>query len=701
MQFLIYKQTFLLRFFYIADINCKCFKIICFLNYMLEGDILKSQNNNRNNRNLDVNLKESGEKKTIFSDWLFKLPGYENFLSFICKLSIRRRLIIFFLILSIIPILVVGLISYHSSERTITNKITKYSLESLIQATTTLDLKMQKYENLSVQLQINNENQTAINDFIKTSSDKSKEMILKTIKDCLAFDADVHYIILGSLQDNSCIGTGFGDLESVFAKFKESDVYEEALNTRSDLCWGIFDTDIAMVRTIYNLTTNEPIAVFTVIFYGYKLNQLINASRYDDSAVLSLKNRPYSLLLRLDGKILSSPNSEEIGTEISNLLHSSKITNILQENQSRNGYFFDQIENKNILVTYNQIPSRNWYVLGLAENNYLYKETKMLGIFTFLIILIISLIAIIISYCVSLSISIPLDQVKGAMEKAKNGDLTVEVEINTQDELNELGNSFNLMTAKIGDLIRDAKEAVTSVSKHSKVLESSSIQSAQSAEAVSTASSEITKGTIEQTSEAEKTARQMSVLANEIEVAATKSVEVEKITSSTRNLSLRSKAILELLIQKANETDIITNTIASDISDLNKRSEEIKSITELISNIAEQTNLLALNAAIEAARAQEKGLGFAVVAEEVNKLAGRSETAATTINQILGGIQEKALSSTENVAKAHQIVLEQLQVVSQTQETFEEIILLLTVLPTLTVISGVLTKLKMKLHRPL
>ncbi len=548
---------------------------------------LKPQNNFSSNSE-DVNLKKNRSGKLHFAAWLLKLPGYNKFINFICKLSIRRRLIIFFLFLSIIPITFVGLVSFYSSQKTITNKITKYSLESLIQATTTLELKMQKYEDLSVQLQVHNESKNAINDFIKTGSESSAEKIQKTIKDSLAFDTDVRHIILGSLQNNSFVSTGYGDLENIFIKFKESDVCEEALRTKGQTCWGIFENDIAMVRSIYDLSTNEPIGVFTVIFYGYKINQLINASRYDDSAALSLKNRPYSVLLKSNGEILSSPNREDVGTKITDLLHSSKIIDILQVNQSRNGYFLDQLANKDVLVTYNQIPSRNWYIFGLAENNYLFKEIRMVGLLTFLIIFIISLFAVAISYCVSLSISIPLDQVKGAMEKAKNGDLTVKVEINTQDELNELGDSFNLMTSQIGELIRDTKEAVTSVSKHSKVLESGSIQSVQSAEAVSNASSEITKGTIEQTSEAEKTARQMSVLAGEIEVAATKSSEVEEITNSTRDLSLRSKSILELLIQKAKETDNITNTIASDISDLNKSSEEIKSITELISNIAEQ-----------------------------------------------------------------------------------------------------------------
>jgi len=163
-------------------------------------------------------------------------------------------------------------------------------------------------------------------------------------------------------------------------------------------------------------------------------------------------------------------------------------------------------------------------------------------------------------------------------------------------------------------------------------------------------------------------------LAEEIDVAAIKFKDVELISNHTRDLSMRSKSIMEDLIRKANETNQITATINNDISELNKRSEEIREVTDLIANIAEQTNLLALNAAIEAARAHELGSGFAVVADEITKLANRTDTAAKAIKDLLKGIEDKALNSSTNVARAHGIVIEQLNVVSQTQATFDEII---------------------------
>ncbi|HEX3045291.1 MAG TPA: methyl-accepting chemotaxis protein, partial [Bacillota bacterium] len=197
---------------------------------------------------------------------------------------------------------------------------------------------------------------------------------------------------------------------------------------------------------------------------------------------------------------------------------------------------------------------------------------------------------------------------------------------------------------------------------------------AEAARMISSVAEEISKGTTVQTTEAENTASKMGELADKISGAATKSREVEKIAASARELSITAKDIIAKLVQRAKEADQITNIITTDIKEMNSRAEEIRMITELISNIAEQTNLLALNASIEAARAKEFGKGFAVVANEVTKVATQSQETAVTINDILMNIQSKSINSAENAAKAHKAVEEQLSAVQQAQKTFDEII---------------------------
>lgn len=602
-----------------------------------------------------------------------KLQNFTGFTALFGRLSIRRRLIAFFCVLSLVPITIIGLISYYSSKNAIAAKTAKYSVDSQVQTMVNLDLKLKKYEDLSTQLQINSQTNQAVVEYIGTGSIEAAGLVKEVITTTLALDEDIRSIFIGSLQDGTCIGAGFDDPSGIYPHFKRTKFFRDALRAKNQVLWGTYESDMVMTRVINNFSTGEPIAVYGVIFRGYKINKLVNPGLYNDANAVSLKNRPYTIIIKQDGMILSSPNTDDVGVQITRILHHPKIRQILSRNGEENGNFFDRILLQGVLVTYSRIVNKNWYLVGISPDSYLYAEIRAVGIATFLIAVIIGMIAVVVSLLVSFSISKPLNQVKDAMQKAAGGDLTAKVAINTHDELADLGKSFNQMTAQIGELIHDTKAAVVTVSNHSQALEASSNQSAQSAEAVNAATTEITKGTIEQTTEAETTVRQMGELAQEIENVVFKSEEMGKITGSTMELSIQSREIVAKLSQKASETDKITDTITQKIQELSESAEEIRNITDVINGIAEQTNLLALNAAIEAARAGEMGQGFAVVAEEVNKLASQSREAVSTINNILKGIQTKTSISAQTAAQAHQIVEEQLETVHMTQKAFDEI----------------------------
>jgi methyl-accepting chemotaxis protein len=260
------------------------------------------------------------------------------------------------------------------------------------------------------------------------------------------------------------------------------------------------------------------------------------------------------------------------------------------------------------------------------------------------------------------------------MRQAEEGNLATRVQIDSRDELGNLGWSFNHMVGKMVGLILETKNAITAVFKHSDTLIDSVKQSAQSAESVAAATEQISQGMIEQTNETERSSQQMGELSVQIELLVNKAEQVEAITNSTKALSLRTKETVGLLTEKTDETDRITNTINKDMTDLIGSAGEISKITDLIANIAEQTTLLALNAAIEAARAGAAGRGFAVVADEVNKLALESQEAASTINKILERIEDKSKTSSETVQMVRSTMTDQKNAVLLVEKSFEGVI---------------------------
>jgi methyl-accepting chemotaxis protein len=618
-----------------------------------------------------MKTKQSDKKKQIKSKSL--LFDYSPFMKLISKLSIQRRLFILFITLSLIPIVSIGLISYYNSKKAITEKIVDYSIDSLIQSVVNLDLKLKKYENLGISFQINQENNQAVTDFINTSSTSSATQITKLLKNAVALDEEVRTTFIGSLHKDFSVGTGFEQPQKIFKELKKTDLIEQALNSESKMFWSNYKTDMIFLRILNDFATGSPVGVFGIIFHGYRLSRLINPSLYNDANAVSVQNRPYTIIVQQNGRILCSPNLDDIGLLTNNLLHNSRIKQIFQENVPANGNFLDEIRGQKVLLTYNRLNNKKWYLLCVSPYTYLYKEIYAVGIMTLIIAAAICLIAFTVSQLVTLSISIPLSQVKQAMHKAEKGQLTEIITINTQDELAELGKSYNQMTTHIGKLIKETKEAIAALSEHSFSLETNSNQSSESAKAVSTATTEITKGALEQTAEAEKTVQQMNALATEIDKVVSESCTMKQITDSTKNISINSKNTVEQLILKANATDQITNTIAQNIQELNFSADEIEKITKIINDISEQVNLLGLNAAIEAARAGESGRGFAVVAQEVNKLASQSKNATIIINNMLKEIRNKTLVSAETTAQAHQIVEEQLNAVNLTHRAFDEI----------------------------
>ncbi|MBE9528217.1 MAG: methyl-accepting chemotaxis protein [Proteobacteria bacterium] len=285
-----------------------------------------------------------------------------------------------------------------------------------------------------------------------------------------------------------------------------------------------------------------------------------------------------------------------------------------------------------------EILGLKWGILAEIDEAEAFASLSALKKVVAVLFIVIGAIVCLVGLGVARMISKPIIALKDTMaEIEETGNLTLSVEVTSQDETGQMGTTFNKMITKFHDIIGDIHTSGEHLASASEELSASAVQIAsgtkeQSSRAaqVSTASQEMT-ATIVEISQNISGAADAANSAND--VATTGGNIVDQTISSMNGISETAKESSEI------------------ISTLGGKSQEIGNIINVIDDIADQTNLLALNAAIEAARAGEQGRGFAVVADEVRKLAEKTMTATKEIGSMIKGMQSetgKAITSMEN-----------------------------------------------------
>ncbi|MFS0836332.1 methyl-accepting chemotaxis protein [Paenibacillus sp. 1P03SA] len=581
--------------------------------------------------------------------------------------AVGTKLFVIFFLSILVAVVIVGTLSYWTSRNVVEEEVSKAAQQTVIQTGEKLDFLFRTYEKMSLDIMIDKTVGASVEQLARPNNSDSDIAIARmnldsNLKKYSQTDENLAGIYVIPLSEKG-IPTGYGQEKliqenaALIKTVKEADGkavwFDSKINGYfTQLSFPTF----GVARVMKNDYGQSNYMVLLEVKTDYLYNQL-SSIRVGQTGRIEAMNTKQQLMV--------TEKADHIGQA-----PRIKLEGQLQD-QGRTKADVDGEKN---LIVYTKSKQTGWLIYGFAPLDEITENANDIFALTVMVAFISALLALVIGWLMSRMIGKPLVELGHLMNEGEKGNLAVRTLFTQrQDEIGQVGKSFNGMMSKITDLVNQTNRSADSVLDTARELTDASKKTALSAREIATATEDIAGGATSLAVAAENGNDLTTKISEQMKYVIEKNIRMSIATSEVQQMSERGIEQMDELTQKTLQSEQMTHSLVDRVDTLKQSTSSIRKILDVLTKITAQTNILSLNASIEAARAGAAGKGFMVVAGEIRNLADQSRESIVNVAHITEEIQREMDATVEALSAAYPLFREQTESVKEANQMFSSV----------------------------
>lgn len=578
-----------------------------------------------------------------------------NMLSFYNQ-SIQRKLLIPFIVLIILSGTVISLVSYTFSANHTIDELANNVEGQMISMNDTFEMFFSNVEHTL--------NRFSANELVTDYEPDKKDELLQYLQETHSTTPAIALIYTG-IETGEIIDYPTLDREDDY-NVKDRSWYKDAVEAEGKFVWTEPYADAATGETVVTASRayydgNELVGVMAADILIDTLIDMIDS--------VAIGKEGYAVILDGTGTFVAHPDESYIGVNESEEEYYQKIaaaggTGIVE-------YVF---ENEERIMGFAKNPTTGWILGGTVYTEEFKSQARTMLVPILISLGAVLLLAVLVSFWTTRKMTNPIKTVMDRMTAIADGDLSQEpLKVISEDEVGQLTMAANEMNKKMSSVLGQMHYVSESVASQSEELTQSAGEVKEGSEQVASTMQELASGSETQATNASELSSNMQAFVNEVEIVNEGSIRFQEVSNQVVHMSQEGSSLMESSKEQMKNIDQIVFDAVHKVHELDTQAQQISDLVGVIHDIADQTNLLALNAAIEAARAGEHGKGFAVVADEVKKLAEQVSESVSDITGIVTNIQNESSNVTQSLVDGYKEVEQGTEQIETTSEKFNGI----------------------------